>query len=205
MAFFDELGKKISQTGQGVVQKTKDATEVLKLNGMISDEEKRINMLLLEIGKKYFDMHSESFEPEFDRVINEIKDAQSKIALYTEQVKRLKGVVRCPYCGGEVPYGAPFCNSCGAAMNTSAEAARQAVQNGKSCPVCGAVMPPNNAFCTNCGCEMGNEVDKQTVSAESNDSSSDLDSDSCLCPNCGKQLSRQALFCSGCGRKMEGA
>lgn len=42
MAFFDDLGKKITQTGQGVVQKTKDTAETIKLNGMISDEEKNI-------------------------------------------------------------------------------------------------------------------------------------------------------------------
>ena len=79
MAFFDELGKKISQTSQGVVQKTKDAAETLKINGLISDEEKRINALFVEIGKKYFELHSESFEPDFENMINGIKDAKSKI------------------------------------------------------------------------------------------------------------------------------
>lgn len=41
MAFFDEIGKKISQTGQGVVQKTKDMADVAKLNSLISEEEEK--------------------------------------------------------------------------------------------------------------------------------------------------------------------
>ena len=116
MAFFDELGKKISQTGQGVVQKTKDATETLKLNSMISDEEKRVNELYTEIGKKYFELHSETFETELENMINGIKQSQSRISAFSEQVKKLKGVVRCPNCGGEVAYNSQFCNLCGAAI-----------------------------------------------------------------------------------------
>ena len=37
MAFFDEIGKKLSQTGQGMVQKTKEMADVAKLNSNISD------------------------------------------------------------------------------------------------------------------------------------------------------------------------
>ncbi len=43
MALFDQLGKKLAQTGQSAVKKTKDMAEVAKINSMISDEEKSIN------------------------------------------------------------------------------------------------------------------------------------------------------------------
>ena len=46
-AFFDEVGKKISKTSQGMAQKTKNLTETVKLNSMISDEEKNINSVFL--------------------------------------------------------------------------------------------------------------------------------------------------------------
>jgi thiol-disulfide isomerase/thioredoxin len=39
MAFFDELGRKISKTSQGVVRKTRDFADTTKLGGLISDEE----------------------------------------------------------------------------------------------------------------------------------------------------------------------
>ncbi len=155
MAFFDELGKKISQTGQGVVQKTKDATETLKLNSMISDEEKRVNELYTEIGKKYFELHSETFETELENMINGIKQSQSRISAFSEQVKKLKGVVRCPNCGGEVAYNSQFCNLCGAAMNSpTAASTRQNANVNRYCPVCGAAVSQDKAFCTNCGNKM---------------------------------------------------
>ena len=37
MAFFDEIGKKLSQTGQMAVQKTKEMADIAKLNSNISD------------------------------------------------------------------------------------------------------------------------------------------------------------------------
>ena len=65
MAFLDALGKKISQTGQDVVQKTKDTAEIIKYNTMISDEERRINEFYAQIGKTYVDLHADSYEIPF--------------------------------------------------------------------------------------------------------------------------------------------
>lgn len=130
MAFFDELGKKISETGQGVVQKTKGTAETMKLNSLISDEEKTMENLYTEMGKTYFRLHADSSEPLFAGLIAGIKQSQAKIEQYSEQVKKLKGIVRCPSCGGEVPYGAPFCSSCGAGMAV------------RHCVKCGAALAP---------------------------------------------------------------
>ena len=47
MAFLDVLGKKITQTGQDVVQKTKDTAEVIKYNSMVAEEERRILLQFL--------------------------------------------------------------------------------------------------------------------------------------------------------------
>ena len=91
MAFFDELGKKISQTSQGVVQKTKDTAEVIKLNGMISDEEKRINNLYTQI--------------------EDLK----------QQIQHIKGVKVCNNCGAEIPENSMFCIGCGAKIVMQSE------------------------------------------------------------------------------------
>ena len=77
MAFLDEIGKKISQTGQDMMQKTKDTAESMKLNGAIADEEKRIQTLYLEIGKKYYELHAESYEPALEEEVLGIKDANN--------------------------------------------------------------------------------------------------------------------------------
>ena len=43
MAFFDELGKKVSEAGQKTLQKTKELSDTARLNSMLSDEERRID------------------------------------------------------------------------------------------------------------------------------------------------------------------
>ena len=151
MAFLDEIGKKISQTSQGMVQKTKDTAESMKLNGAIAEEEKRIQALYLEIGKMYFELHADSYESALEAQVLGIKEANEKIEAYHEQIKRLKGIVRCAVCGGEVPYGAPFCSSCGSKMMNENTVAPTAESNVRHCANCGAVLADGIAFCTNCG------------------------------------------------------
>ena len=143
MAFFDELGKKISQTSQDVVQKTKDTAEIMRLNGLISDDEKRIESLYTELGKAYFSMHADSYEDVFQDTITAVKEAQARIAENAEQVKKLKGLTRCPNCNNEVPYTAPFCSSCGTKL--------QQESNVRRCPKCGGEVAPGFSFCSGCG------------------------------------------------------
>ena len=193
MAFFEDLGKKITQTSQGVVQKTKDTAEVIKLNGMISEEEKRIDSFHKQIGKMYFEMHTDSYESAFESMIIGIKESQSKIGQYSEQVKKLKGIVRCPNCGGDVPYGMPYCSSCGLKMD---------IQNASGsdidlvcCIKCGMPIEYGCAFCTHCGAKVepqqGTTVKVEHVLVSSNS-----------CPNCGADVGENA-FCTNCGSKIE--
>ena len=42
MAFFERLGKRITDTSQEVAQKTKDLTGVIRLSNTISEKEKQI-------------------------------------------------------------------------------------------------------------------------------------------------------------------
>ena len=158
MAFFDDVGKKIAQTSQGAAQKAKNMAETVKLNGQISDEEKHINNAFLQIGKTYYETYTENPDQLFAQLIAGINDSKAKITAYSEQVKQLKGIVRCPKCGAEVPYESAFCASCGSPMNTAAATQRA---NGRLCPKCGAPVSEDKAFCTNCG----NKLEPQTAAA----------------------------------------
>lgn len=169
MAFFEELGKKITQTSQGVVQKTKDTAEVLRLNSIISDEEKGINALYNQIGKKYFELHGDSAEEAFVSLVEEIKNAKNRVNEYSEQVKKLKGVVSCPHCGADVQYGMMFCSTCGSRMEVPTVEAQVPVEPipteqtsapsqmvvpapaYRFCTTCGMKLEEGCAFCTNCG------------------------------------------------------
>lgn len=116
MAFFDDLGKKLSKAGQSAVQKTKEMADIAKLNSSISDEERRIDNSYLEIGKLYVSLHDAEHEADFDGLIAAIHESEGKIKDYQQKIKDIKGVVKCEKCGAEVPSNSAFCGSCGAPM-----------------------------------------------------------------------------------------
>lgn len=225
MAFFDELGKKISQTTQDVVQKTKDTTESMKLNNMISDEEKRIKKIYTEIGQAYFELHAENCEDSFKGYIDGIKDAKSKIKDYSEQVKRLKGIKPCPNCGSDVAPNVPFCATCG--FRIIVPNVNPVVNAIPHCTNCGAPINPGSAFCTNCGKKAEVAMPPQptppvqpavptppvqpvvpvppmqpTVPVQPAAPAPAAPSVK-VCPNCGKELSSGMKFCTGCGTRIE--
>ena len=205
-----------------IMQKTKGTAEIMKLNGAISDEEKRIQNLYLEIGKKYFELHTDDSEAAFEAAVQGIKDANEKIADYNEQIKRLKGIVRCAVCGGEVPYGAPFCSSCGSKMINETTVAPTAESNVPHCTNCGAVLAQGIAFCTNCGTPAPVvEVPAPVVEAPAPVVEAPAPVVEApapvveapapvveapvgrVCTNCGKPVAEGMAFCVNCGTKVE--
>lgn len=146
MAFFQDIGKKITQTGQDAVQKTKDIADTVKFNNQIAEEEKRITALYTQIGEVYYTQFGGSPDPALADAVGEISAARARIYEYSEQIKLLKGVTKCPSCGADVPNGTAFCSGCGAATAPAPQAAQ-----GAACTGCGAPMGEGVAFCTNCG------------------------------------------------------
>lgn len=123
MAFFDDLSKKLSQTSADVMKKTKDFADTTKLNSMISDEERNIQEAYRQMGKVYFDMHKDAPAAEMAEFVAQVVAAQEKIVQYNKEIAQIKGVVKCPVCGVDVPQDAAFCASCGAKMPAKTEEA----------------------------------------------------------------------------------
>lgn len=144
MAFFDDLGKKISQAGQSAVQKTKDMTEIAKYNSEISDAERKIAGLYSEIGILYAKLHRDNPEEQFAPMIKAITEAESRIAECREQIKDIKGITVCANCGAQVT-GSAFCSVCGTPVPVQEKPA------GAFCKNCGSPLADGSAFCTSCG------------------------------------------------------
>jgi ribosomal protein L40E len=152
MSFLDQIGKKISDVGQGVAQSTKNFADVTKLNGMISDEEKKIAVLYGNIGKAYYSRHREDPGAEELDSINAVNEAFQNIEQYREQIKQIKGTKVCENCGAELASGASFCTNCGAQV-AQPQAAPSSDGSGV-CPSCGKPVAPGSKFCTNCGAKI---------------------------------------------------
>jgi len=189
MAFFEEIGKKIAKSGSDAAQKAKNLAETVRLNGLISDEEKRIKNSHSQIGKLYYDNFNENPDQSFVQFIAEINDAKAKIQKYSEQVKQIKGVTTCEKCGGEVSYTAPFCSACGSPMNV----APPIQPSGNTCTNCNGPLAENQLFCTGCG----TKVEHMQVQTSAGTIPPVLPQ----CSSCGYELATDAVFCLNCGTK----
>ena len=166
MAFFDQLGQKLTQTSQDAVKKTKDMAEVVRLNSAIADEGKKIEAAYREIGRLYFEHLSDSGDPILQPSIAEIKRALAAIQEMKDTISGLKGVRSCPSCGAELPIDAVFCTSCGVKMPEPPVSPPPA---GPVCPACGAPAAEDMIFCTNCGTKLPEPV-SAPIPAQSPDS-----------------------------------
>lgn len=127
MAFFENLGKKLSDFGQTAAQKTKDLTEITKRTAANADRNKKINQLFTEIGAAYYNAHKDDAVCESADKIAEITNLMAEIAAAQEEINQIKGVTKCPNCGADVAAGNAFCNACGAKVvaDVAAEEAAQ--------------------------------------------------------------------------------
>ena len=74
MGFFDDLGKKLSDASQDVMQKGKEMADTAKFNAQIHDEEKKITAVYSKIGKKYFEVFENAPSEDFKAFIDEIHE-----------------------------------------------------------------------------------------------------------------------------------
>lgn len=219
MAFFDDLGKKLSQAGQSVAQKTKDFSEINKLNGVISSEEKKINNIYLQLGKEYYTRHRNDSEVCFEQFVSAIKESEAKIEELRQQIQVIKGVVRCEKCGADIANNAAFCSNCGAPAPVKAPVATVA---GVQCPSCRQIVAEGTKFCTSCGSPLPSVeavaetpaevavpvVEEITVSEETvceeeiTYAPIQIPETPTACPNCSAELLPGTSFCTNCGTRI---
>ena len=197
MAFFDNVGKKLSQAGQGALQKTKEMADIARLNSLIADEEKRLNNNYYQIGKFYSQLHSADCEDCFTTYISAVNESLKKIDDLKAKLQVLRAVAKCPNCGAEVPTSSMFCNACGTAMPNTANKSIAQPADSVKCNNCGNFVNKNMKFCTSCGAPMvqstpNNDIVVETVKVEEKPK----------CPNCGAALEEDSVFCTECGTKL---
>lgn len=136
MAFFENLGQKLSKGGQDAIQKTKDMAEIVQLNSEINEDRKKLDKMQREVGslvmtENFHDLPVDALRKSlrndtsinkalvvsdwkalYERVIR-YKEAEERIAGARERIAYLKGEEYCPNCGAQVASNAAFCPNCG--------------------------------------------------------------------------------------------
>lgn len=153
MGFFDDIGKKISETSQGAVQKAKEIADVTKLNSQVSDEQNAIRNAYSQIGEKYYATYAESPLPEFVQLCEGIAASVEKINELNKEIARVKNIKTCKKCGAECAANVQFCPSCGASVSVKEEeiVIDAIVNPTKTCTGCGESLTEDAKFCVKCG------------------------------------------------------
>lgn len=156
MAFFEQVGKLLTDTGQNVAQQTKKFADVTQINIAISEKEKRISQLFLNIGQSYYERHKSDEAAEESERIDEVNTLYAEILQNRERIKQIKGVIKCENCGADVPLSAAFCSACGTTV-VRTENITESTGNERLCPVCNAAVDKDNLFCNHCGTKVEND------------------------------------------------
>ena len=130
-------------------------TQLLKMQGEVSDLEKQKDALYIEIGK----MAAERYGLEtFGDIAGRIKLIETNLVDAQSRLEEAKGAAQakekaekdalagrtCPQCGYENSEGTRFCQECGSKLG-----AAKAV-----CPSCGQENLPGTRFCGGCGARL---------------------------------------------------
>lgn len=148
MAFFDDISRKINGMTSSAAQKTREMSEISRLNSVMNEEEANINNAYFQIGRLYCANHSEDYEESFGSFINAVKESEKKIADIKAQIRDIKGILTCTSCGQDIPNNVAFCSFCGSPAPAPKAAA---VPDSIVCPGCRSAVAKGMRFCTNCG------------------------------------------------------
>lgn len=189
MAFFEDLGKKISGVGQSAVQKTQNATDSIRLNNQISEEERKMNAAYLNIGKRYVELYGTKKDPEFEAWISEIEGCQYRINECRVQVRRNKGLTVCTNCGAEIPETSPFCKLCGTKNMVAEQIAAQRAAEEEAKRAAEAERQAAQAAQARAWAEQQAAMQAQAQTAQTQN----------CCTKCGNPIANGAAFCTNCG------
>ena len=149
MDFLDDINKAIENAGNTAKQKTKDLTDVAKMNVSIKTEAKRLQELYQKIGEIYVKKYYAETELLFQELVGQAREAESNIEAYNAKIQEIKKVDTCPNCGNEIPKDAVFCMRCGTRLISESHVEK--AEEGKKCKNCGRLLEDGVMFCTYCG------------------------------------------------------
>lgn len=199
MAFFEDIGKKITNAGQGVAQQTKNLTDTTRLNAKISEHKKEMSQLLFEMGNDYYKKHRKDTDCEEQEYIDQLNVLFREILKCQQEIEAIKNSAACKVCGARIAEGAVFCMSCGAKIGAEeVEDAEVDDETIRKCPTCGAPVDEDSVFCMACGTKLEDNTDEYSDEAEYEDEEESVR----VCPTCGTEAEDDDMFCMICGTKL---
>ena len=165
MDFFDDINKAIENAGNTAKQKTRDLTDIVKMNNAIKEEEKNLQDIYRSIGEIFVKKYYSETEKSLRNLVSQARETEQNIELYTTKVQEIKKVDTCPKCGKEIQSGAAFCMHCGTPLTVQKPLAEKPQKKESRCEKCGSPLEEGIMFCINCGTPVEN-LHKYSTSEE---------------------------------------
>lgn len=203
MAFFEQIGRKITDAGHGVAQQTKKLTDTTRLNAEIAEKKKKMSQLLFEMGQDYYKKHRKDKDNEEQEYIDCINALFQEIIKCQKEIERIKTAAVCKVCGSRIVEGSSFCMNCGTRLNENQfeDSSLIDTENTRTCPICGTAVDEDSAFCTACGTKLA-AADDVYEYTEDDEMLQDTWNSARVCPVCGTEAEDEDLFCLNCGSKL---
>ncbi len=117
MAFFKQIGKRITDVSQGVAQQTRNLTDITRLNAKIAEKKETMSQLLFEMGHDYYQKHRKDTDCEEQEYVDRLNALFLEIMKCQDEVELLKAPNTCKACGARLAEGASICMNCGARLS----------------------------------------------------------------------------------------
>jgi len=116
--FFEDLGKKITETADMITKKTERVMEIQKLQNQIRNLERANERDLRDLGRMVFVAYKtdgDVKEP-YHELCENLKQREEMIEDLKNQLEELRGSGKCPECNATVQDDMAFCPQCGAKL-----------------------------------------------------------------------------------------
>ncbi len=110
---FDDFGTRVKKVRDDTVEGLQKANKVRQLNSSIHAEEKKVDKLYKDMGKKLYELYKDNALSEFEPEFETLAASFAMMDELQEQVRGVRGVQICPNCKAEVNAKERFCPNCG--------------------------------------------------------------------------------------------
>ena len=138
------------------MEKTKQRTEIARINGKIREEQRKIDDCHRRIGEMFVEAFREEAPEEFMVYINQIDECRDNIEHCKVDIDHVKGMKKCPRCGEKIGEKAKFCPECGLDFEHISDESGVVLRfdtdtEVMTCPECGSVIKGDAEECPACG------------------------------------------------------
>lgn len=123
--FFEDLGKRITETAEAVSKKTEEVVGTQKLKNQIRIMERNNERDFEHLGKMIYErfQKGEVLDLKFVELCESIEQREESIEVYLKEIAELQGKEICKNCKGQLEQGMVYCPKCGVKVEKEEPAA----------------------------------------------------------------------------------